>query len=144
MNEDPSEIQGALRAASDGLLIAIREVDAREKLKRGVLPGSPDFGPLARAVTIAAEAVLALAQQEEARADETSGKPRGASLPTIEESPPSSDLAGILADWRAVERHLGAVDQGSPEAAQLMKEFERHRDRYATLVKGRQARVRAH
>ena len=73
MSDDPSATRDALRGASDGLLIAIREVDARERMKRGVRPGDPDFAPLAREVRIAAEAVLTLARQEEARAEETMG-----------------------------------------------------------------------
>jgi hypothetical protein len=128
----------ALRGASDGLLLAIREVDARERLKRSVEPGDPAFGPLARQVRIAAEAVLLMAQQEENRAQETSGTPAGAGLPTIEESRPRSDLAAILAEWRAVERLLEAADPASPDSRSLMEQFETLRDRYAEALAAQQ------
>ena len=78
MSDDPTASREVLRGASDGLLIAIREVDAREQMKRGVRPGDPNFAPLAREVRIAAEAVLLLARAEEARAEVTSGSIAGA------------------------------------------------------------------
>ena len=134
MSDDPNATRDALRGASDGLLIAIREVDAREQMKRGVRPGDPDFAPLAREVRIAAEAVLLLARQEEARAEETTGSTSGAGLPTINESAPRPDLAGILDEWRAVERRLGAAQPASPEAQRLMDQFETLRDRYAQAL----------
>ena len=55
----------------------------------------------------------------------------GAGLPTIEETPARSDLAAILAEWRAVERLLEAADPASPDARLLMEQFETLRDRYA-------------
>jgi hypothetical protein len=131
--------QDALRGASDGLLLGIREVAARERLKRTVKPGDPEFGPLARQVRIAAEAVLLMAQQEENRAQETSGTPAGAGLPTIEDSPPRSDLAAILAEWRAVERLLEEADPASPDARSLMEQFETFRDRYAQALEAKRS-----
>jgi hypothetical protein len=124
----------ALRGASDGLLIAIREVDARERLKRGVRPADPGFAPLARDVRIAAEEVLRLAREEESRADETSRSEAAAALETIEATTPHPDLAEILAEWRAVERRLEAADPASGEAGDLMREFEALRDRYAAAL----------
>ena len=56
-------------------------------------------------------------------------------LPTIEATPPPERLADILAEWRAVERQLAAVDATSPEAAELMAAFEALRDRYAQALK---------
>ena len=135
MSDDPDATRDALRGASDGLLIAIREIDAREHMKRGMRPGDPDFAPLAREVRIAAEAVLVLAREEEARAVDTSRSAGGAVLPTINESRPPQDLAGILDEWRAVERRLEAAEPASPEARQLMVEFETLRDRYAQALK---------
>ena len=96
--------------------------------------GDPDFAPLAREVRIAAEAVLTLARQEEARAEETTGSTGRAGLPTINESTPRPDLAGILDEWRAVERRLGAADPASSEAQGLMEQFETLRDRYAQAL----------
>ncbi len=135
MNDDPNAIQDALRGASDGLLIAIREVDARERLKRGVPPSDPGFAPLARDVRIAAEAVLMLARQEEEKARETSASTAAAPMPTINASPPPPDLGHILEEWRAVERRLNAAEPTSPEANRLMEEFEALRDRYAQALR---------
>ena len=132
---DDDNRQDSLRGASDGLLIAIREVDARERLKRGVLPADPDFAPLAREVRVAAEEVLRLARLEEARADETSRSDGAAGLPTINATPPRPALGEILAEWRAVERRLEEADPASAEADRLMKEFEALRDRYAAVLR---------
>jgi hypothetical protein len=137
LTEERDTIRDGLRGASDGLLLAIREVGARERLKRSVEPGDPGFAPLARQVRIAAEAVLLMAQQEESRAEETSGTTTGAGLPTIDATQPRSDLAAILAEWRAVERLLDAVDPTSPDAPLLMEQFETMRDRYARALASR-------
>lgn len=134
MRDEPEEIRDALRGASDGLLIAIREVDARERTKRGVRPGHPDFVPLARAVRVAAEAVLMLARREEERANEAAQTPGGANLPTINESTPAPDLAAILAEWRAVERELDAAEPASAEAGRLMERFEALRTQYSAAL----------
>ncbi|MDQ6877359.1 MAG: hypothetical protein M3082_06610 [Candidatus Dormibacteraeota bacterium] len=141
MSDDANAIRDALRGASDGLLIAIREVDARERMKRGVRPDDPGFAPLAREVRIAAEAVLILARQEEANAEEASKETAGAVLPTINASIPPTDLADILAEWRAVERRLEAADPASPEAQGLMAEFETLRNRYAQALEPYRRRV---
>jgi hypothetical protein len=134
LSEDRDTIRDVLRGASDGLIIAIREVDARERMKRGIRPADPAFPALAREVRIAAEALLTLAREEEAKAEETSVAPAGARLPTINQSTPAPDLAGILDQWRAVERRLEAAEPASPEAEQLMKEFQALRDRYAEAL----------
>ncbi len=131
MSDDTSTSEAVLRGASDGLLIAIREVDAKERQKRGVPPGDPGFGPLAREVVDAAETVLKLAREEAERAERTSGTAAGLALPTINASTPRAGLAAILDRWRTVERRLAAATPGSPEADVLMQEFEALRDRYA-------------
>ena len=140
MSDDPNATRDALRGASDGLIMAIRAVDAREVMKRGVRPGDPNFARLARQVRVAAEAVLRLAREEEAKADATSGRSAGAGLPTINESRPRSDLAGILDEWRAVEHRLETAEPASPEAQRLLDEFETLRDRYAQALRAIQRR----
>lgn len=132
---DEENRQDSLRGASDGLLIAIREVDARERVKRGVRPADPGFAALARDVRIAAEEVLRLARLEEARADETARSDGAADLATIDATPPRPALADILAEWRAVERRLEEVDPASAETEELMKQFEALRDRYASALR---------
>jgi hypothetical protein len=138
LTEERDAIRDSLRGASDGLLLAIREVSARERLKRTVEPADPGFLPLARQVRIAAEAVLLMAEQEEKKAEERSETSAGAGLPTIEASPTRSDLAGILEEWRAVERLLEAADPASPDARLLMERFETLRDRYAQALAAHQ------
>jgi hypothetical protein len=131
LSDDPNTSEAVLRGASDGLLIAIREVDAKEHQKRAVPPGDPAFGPLAHEVVSAAETVLKLALEEAQRADATSGTPAGAALPTINASNPRASLTTILDRWRSVERRLAAADPGSPESNDLLQEFEALRQRYA-------------
>ncbi len=134
MSDDTDAMRDGLRGASDGLLLAIQEVDLRERRKRGVVPTDPGFPALAQAVRIAAEAVLDLARAEESEADQIAAR-QATAMPTIEASPAPNDLAAILAEWRAVERRLDAADPTSPEAARLMEEFESLRDRYAQALK---------
>lgn len=136
MSDDIDGTRDGLRGASDGLVLAIQEVDLLERKKRGVPPADPGFPTLAREVRVAAEAVLKLARDEEAEANEIAARQADAALPTIEESPPPESLSGILAEWRAVERRLEAAEATSPEAARLMEEFEALRARYAQALKG--------
>ncbi len=134
MTDDIDAARDGLRGASDGLLLAIEEVALRERKKRGVHPTDAGFVELARDVRIAAEAVLDLARDEEAEASDIAGR-GGPPLPTIEATPGPENLASILAEWRAVERELAAVDATSSEAARLMERFELLRDRYAQALK---------
>lgn len=134
MNEDSPAIRDALRGASDGLLIAIREIDARERIKRGVLPDDKSFASLAKDVRVAAETVLRLARVEEEHANAVVQEPGTSGLPTIESSPPPANLAAILAEWRAVERRLNEAEPSSAEAQGLMEQFESLRDRYAEAM----------
>ncbi len=134
MTDGSKTSRDILRGGSDGLLIAIREVDAKERQKRGVRPGHPGFGPLAREVRLAAEAVLKLAREEEDRAEVTSGNPAGAGLPTINDSTPRANLAQLLGVWRSIERELDAAEPGSAEAARLMDDFAAVRERYARVL----------
>lgn len=139
MGDDPTASSDILRGASDGLLIAIRVVDARERMKRGVPPADPRFAPLAREVRIAAEAVLELARREEATAQRTASSPDNASLPTINASPSPPDLAGILTEWRDVEHRLDSAEPGSPESEALMAQFEALRARYSEAMAAHRA-----
>ena len=129
-----------LRATSDRLMIAVAETDALERRKRGMLPSDPSFFGLARAVREAAESVLAFARQEELTARSVSGEPRAAALPPIEHVSPAKELAGILEAWRAVEHRLMEATAGTPEADDLMGQFEELRQRYAEALKARQNR----
>ena len=135
MSDERDAIRDGLRGASDGLLVAIGEVEQRERTKRGVPPTDPGFAALAREVRNAAETVLELARAEEDEANRIATRQLVAGLPTIDASTPPESLAGILAEWRAVERRLEAADVMSDEAARLMDEFEVLRNRYAQALK---------
>jgi hypothetical protein len=126
-----------LRATSDGLVLAIREVTAREQLKRGVRPADSAFVDLARDVRVAAEVVLELARKEEDTARMTAVEPDVGQLPSIESVSPGRELASILEQWRAVEKRLESAPPGTPEARDLMIEFEQMRERYAMAIDAR-------
>ena len=135
MSDDRDATRDGLKGASDGLLVAIQEVELRDRKKRGVPSTDPGFPDLAREVRIAAEAVLELARDEEIEANAIASGRADAALPTIEASPPVQSLAEILAEWRDVERRLESVEPTSPEAARLMDEFAALRDRYQEAMK---------
>ena len=137
MTDDLADEMAVLRAASDQLVLAIAEVDARERRKRGMRPGEAAFLELARSVRIASEVVLELARREERTAIEIERESKGELLPPIERMTPAKELASILEEWRAVEQRLVAAEAGSPEAEQLMTDFERLRDAYAEALKAR-------
>ena len=134
---DADDTRDELRGASDGLLIAIREVDARERQKRAVPPGDPGFPDLARDVRLAAEAVLELARREEQAATEATASRIAETLPSINASEPPRDLAAILEEWRAVERQLAEAPAPSEESSRLMERFEELRAQYAEAMKAR-------
>lgn len=135
--EDLADEMAVLRATSDQLVLAVAEVHARELRKRGMKPGERAFLELARSVRIAAEVALELARQEERTALEIERESRGTLLPPIEHMTPARELAHILDDWRAVEKRLVTAPAGSPEAEELMTEFERLRDAYAQALRSR-------
>ena len=137
MTDDLADEMAVLRAASDQLVQAIAEVDARERRKRGVQPTAPSFVELARDVRIASEVVVDLARREERTALEIDREARGELLPPIEHMTPAKELAHILDQWRAVEKRLVAAEPGSTDAEHLMTEFERLRDAYAEALKAR-------
>jgi hypothetical protein len=137
LTEDLENEAAMLRATSDGLILAINEVVARERLKRGVPPADPSFVDLARDVRIAAEVALDLARAEEETARSTADEAQVGDLPAIESVSPGHELAMILEQWRAVEHRLAAAAPGSAEATDLMTEFQRLRDQYARAVDAR-------
>ena len=141
MSEELDNEAAMLRATSDGLILAINEVVARERLKRGVPPADPAFLQLAREVRIAAEVALQLARKEEETARLTADEPAVADLPAIESVSPGHELATILERWRAVEQRLAAAPPGSEEARNLMVEFQRLRDQYAKVIEAKRAKT---
>ncbi len=125
-----------LRGTSDQLLLAIQTVALLEQQKRGVPFGDDRFPGMARAVREAAQAVLDFSVAEEseaARIHETARADADAST-TIATTPPATSLAGILDEWRSVERRLLAAPAGSTEATELLEAFEVLRRRYADAL----------
>ena len=141
LTDDPDNEAALLRATSDELVLAIREVGARERLKRGTKPADPAFPQLARDVRLAAEVVLQLAQSEESAARIISVEPGVAKLPPIEAVAPGRELASILEQWRAIEQQLEGAEPGSTEARELIAEFERMRRSYADTLEAKRPRV---
>jgi hypothetical protein len=137
VTDDLTDEMAILRATSDQLIQAIAETDARERRKRGMRPADPSFLEHARAVRIAAEAVVELAHQEERTAGEIVRESTTATLPPIEAMHPARELASILEEWRAIEQRMNTAEPGSSEAESLMMEFERLRDNYAQALKAR-------
>ena len=135
-----------LRGTSDQLLLAIQTVALLEQQKRGLSFGDDRFPELATAVREAAQAVLDFSVAEEAEAariHETASVDADAS-DTIATTPPATSLAGILDEWRAVERRLLAAPAGSAEATELLEAFELLRGRYADTLadEARKAKAR--
>ena len=140
MTTDPTPDPEILRGTSDQLLIAIEETAVLEGRKRDMPPSDPRFPGLALEVRRAAERVLLLARQEEIVARETNEQPGASSLPPIERMTPAKELAGILEQWRAVEQRLNESTPGTPEALELLREFDGLREQYARALRERQER----
>ncbi len=140
MTDDRNLEPEILRGTSDQLMVAVAEVGTLERRKRLVPPGDPKFRELAREVRRAAERVLELSRAEEATAQRAGGQP-AATLPPIERVHPAKELARILEEWRAVEQALLAAPADSDEAASLTRQFEEHRQRYATALAERRENV---
>ena len=137
MTDELDNEAAMLRATSDGLILAINEVVARERLKRGVPPADPAFVQLAREVRVAAEVALELARKEEQTARLTADDHEVGDLPAIESVSPGRELATILEQWRAIEQRLAAAPPGSAEARNLMVEFQRMRDQYSKVIEAK-------
>ena len=134
-----------LRGTSDQLLLAIQTVALLEQQKRGVPFGDDRFPGLAKAVREAAEVVLdfSVAEEEEASRIHQRSTIDDDATATIADTLPASSLAEILEQWRAVERRLVEAPAGSPEAADLLTEFERLRSRYAEALAAEARRAEA-
>jgi hypothetical protein len=137
MSEELDRQAALLRATSDGLVLSINEIGVRERMKRGIPPADPSFPELARQVRIAAEVILDLARKEEETAVRTAAAPEVAELPPIETVAPGTNVASILEAWRVVEQRLEAATPGSEESRELVREFERLRQRYADAVEAK-------
>ena len=133
MEADPKVTAEHLRAASDAIMLLVREVEQSERLKRSVNPGDRQFYELAEAVRIAAQALADFALHEEEWAKSAPiGDER---VHAISESASPPNVAAILERWRVVERALDTATPGSPEAERLFAEFQRLRDEYMAALR---------
>jgi len=138
MSDDATKIEEHLRAASDAILLLLTEVGQLERHKRGIPPGEPRFDEVARSVRVAAQALAAFTEGEEAWARiATDGR---TDIEPISQSELAPGIATILERWRAVERQLDDVEPGSPESVRLFAEFERLRDEYLAAFRDREAK----
>jgi hypothetical protein len=134
---DPQEVESHLRAASDAIMLLLGEVEQLESHKRGVSPSSKRFAELAEAVRKSAQSLAELAREQEAWGK--SAPLVDMDVATIARSASDPPLPAILERWRAVERRLVAAEPGSPEAVELVTEFERVRDQYLAAFRDRES-----
>jgi hypothetical protein len=124
-------VQPELRAISDTFLAQLERLQALEERKRLTPVDSPDFPMLAREVEDTTRALLERAgrQREEAVEAHDDALSHGVSG-TIEEVPPDTSAARILALWREVERELTLEAPGSPRARDLERRSAAYRMAY--------------
>ena len=135
MDNDASEIEEHLRAASDAILLLLTEAGQLERHKRRIPPGEARFDEIARSVRVVAQALADFTTFEEQWA--TTATSDRTDIEAIEGSDNTPALATILERWRAIERQLDDAEPGSAEAVNLFAEFERVRDEYMAAFKAR-------
>ena len=135
MDNDASEIEEHLRAASDAILLLLTEAGQLERHKRRIPPGEARFDEIARSVRVVAQALADFTTFEEQWA--TTATSDRTDIEAIEGSDNTPALATILERWRAIERQLDDAEPGSAEAVSLFAEFERVRDEYMAAFKAR-------
>ena len=136
MAKDASAIEEHLRAASDAILLLLRETSQLEQHKRAIPPGEARFDEVARNVRVLAQALAEFTKLEEEWAKiATDGR---TDLETIDRSKHAPAVATILERWRAIERQLDQAEPGSEEANRLFEEFERARAEYIEAVRARE------
>jgi hypothetical protein len=135
MDNDASDIEEHLRAASDAILLLLTEAGQLERHKRRIPPGEARFDEIARSVRVVAQALADFTTFEEQWA--TTATSDRTDIEAIEGSDNTPALATILERWRAIERQLDDAEPGSAEAVSLFAEFERVRDEYMAAFKAR-------
>jgi len=126
------ELEQDLRAASDGVLRALEQLEALENEKRTLKPESERFQNLAVEIERLAATVFAQthAQKRLAKQSRSVVERTGADIGPIDQAEPARDLASVLADWRAAERRLSASTPQTAEHALAQADVERLRDEY--------------
>lgn len=138
VESERQEVQEHLRAASDAILLLVRQVGQLEQHKRGVTPGDARFDELAQSVRRAAQILADFAKEEEAWARGAAAA--GGPFDVISATRNPASLSTILERWRAVERQLEDAPPGSAEAAELFDAFNGLRDEYMREFRERSER----
>ena len=127
----PTDGDGAVRATSDELLAAIRQLVDAETRKRQTATDSPEFVRLAQVADLAGQMVARWTAAEldaasKARGLVTAGVMSGAPIETVAPRP----VAKVLALWREAEYRLDSSDPGSAAGATAQADIERLRGEY--------------
>jgi hypothetical protein len=130
---DPETLEPDIRAISDAFLAELDRLGELEERKRQTPVDDPSFPVLALEVEETARALLARAAQQRETAHEVHQEAvEEGPTATIEDIPPGTSAARILAMWRDVERELAALPPGSPEARALSRRSTVYRLAYQT------------
>jgi hypothetical protein len=137
--EDGAQLENAadLRQASDLFMQRLDRLQELETRKRELPPDEPEFVRLAREIEDMARALLYAGgkQVELAESVHRDSKENDvANDQPIRDTPPRRDAVIILAEWRAAERRLAAVDIGSEDEGAARADVERLREEYRRIT----------
>jgi hypothetical protein len=125
----PKDVDPALRATSDALLVSLEELYKLESRKRELPPEDPAFLALAQRVDDMARAVLDQARRQERLAQRAAAGSIGGDTPLVEIDPTLA-IPVILERWRAAERRLESAPADSDDARLAAAEAEAYREAY--------------
>jgi hypothetical protein len=111
------EFERQLRDASDATLRALDRLEAMEREKRALPPGSERFVKLAQEIEASARSILSSTRHQERLADESAERRKGGEAieRSIDQVAPPRDVPTILAEWRDAERRLGRATSTEDE-----------------------------
>ncbi len=137
--EDGAQLENAadLRQASDLFMQRLDRLQELETRKRELPPDEPEFVRLAREIEDMARALLYAGgkQVELAESVHRDSKENDvANDQPIRDTPPRRDAVIILAEWRAAERRLAAVDIGSEDEVAARADVDRLREEYRRIT----------
>jgi hypothetical protein len=127
-----SEMEHALRSASDKILATIDELQRLEAEKRELPPGSERFNTLAIEVERLAGSIFTQSHVQEQLAERSQevSEQTGAVIAPIDEIAATREIPVILAEWREAERKLAEANADSAEHALAAADVRRLRDEY--------------
>jgi PAS domain-containing protein len=122
--------------ASPGDRFAIRPANVAEQAAFRAEWGSAGARPLVRTAGLKRGDGATIRVSYAIEADESGFVARLWEVPGSPDAPPSVFSVGeVLRSWRAAERELAELQQGSPEWARTVSEIELLRDRYRELFR---------